>query len=360
VGLYTNPPDHALVLCVDETSQIQALDRTQPLLPMQPGDRSTASSPSLGGIPQVPRYYRMAGASGLEVHLIVDNYATHKTAIIRKWFAKRPRFHVHFTPTYGSWINLVERWFADKRIRRGVFRSVKELEAAIRQYIEVTTKIPRLLSGPEPQTRSWLALLATPNVPPDLPHEPLGQETRRPFRVNFSCDLSSQAAVAARGTQAGMAGGAVQLQLQFGNSLDLCPLRIIGTHFFRPATLVLASSGLDEPREVRPEIRARHPASSATPQEHDATLCYEPGRFHVSLLRTCYIFLDRIPVHWPRMAFWKASIGIRADCWNRGLRDLKIWESQDGFPASHLPLRVGFPFISSSLQRHRFILERIV
>jgi transposase len=134
-----------VVLCVDEKSQIQALDRTQPLSPMQPGDRSTASSPSLGGIPQVLRYYRIAGASGLEVHLIVDNYATHKTAIIRKWFAKRSRFHVHFTPTYGSWINLVERWFAEltnKRIRRGVFRSVKELEAAIRQYIEVHNEDP--------------------------------------------------------------------------------------------------------------------------------------------------------------------------------------------------------------------------
>jgi hypothetical protein len=78
--------------------------------------------------------------AGLDVHLIVENYATHKTAIIRKWFAKRPHFHVHFTSTYGSWIILVERWFAEltnKRIRRGVFRSVKELEAAICQYIEI-------------------------------------------------------------------------------------------------------------------------------------------------------------------------------------------------------------------------------
>src|SRR5260370_37116499 len=78
--------------------------------------------------------------AGLEAHIIVDNYGTHKTAIIRKWFAKRPRFHVHFTPTYGSWINLVERWFAEitnKRIRRVVFRSVKELQAAILEYIEV-------------------------------------------------------------------------------------------------------------------------------------------------------------------------------------------------------------------------------
>ena len=82
----------------------------------------------------------------LDVHIIVDNYGTHKTAILRKWFAKRPRFHVHFTPTYGSWINLVERWFAEitnKRIRRGVFRSVKELEAAIREFIAVHNEAPK-------------------------------------------------------------------------------------------------------------------------------------------------------------------------------------------------------------------------
>jgi transposase len=82
----------------------------------------------------------------LDVHIIVDNYGTHKTALIQKWFAKRPRFHLHFTPTYGSWINLVERWFAEltnKRIRRGVFRSVKELEAAIREYIDVHNEAPK-------------------------------------------------------------------------------------------------------------------------------------------------------------------------------------------------------------------------
>ena len=81
----------------------------------------------------------------LDIHLIMDNYGTHKTAIIRKWFAKRPRFHVHFTPTYGSWINLIERWFAEltnKRIRRGVFRSVQDLEAAIREYIDLHNDHP--------------------------------------------------------------------------------------------------------------------------------------------------------------------------------------------------------------------------
>ena len=83
--------------------------------------------------------------ASLDIHLIMDNYGTHKTAIIRKWFAKRPRFHVHFTPTYGSWINLVERWFAEltnKRIRRGVFGSVKDLESGIREYIELHNQDP--------------------------------------------------------------------------------------------------------------------------------------------------------------------------------------------------------------------------
>jgi transposase len=82
----------------------------------------------------------------LDVHIIMDNYGTHKSALIRKWFAKRPRFHVHFTPTYGSWINLVERWFAEitnRRIRRGIFRSLKELESAIREYLDVHNQSPK-------------------------------------------------------------------------------------------------------------------------------------------------------------------------------------------------------------------------
>src|ERR1700756_4234709 len=174
VGLYMNPPDHALVFCVDEKSQIQALDRTQPLLPLRPGqlerrthDYKRHGTTSLFAalklnpsrvIAQLQRRHRSAEfrhfldvieaqvPAGLEAHIIVDNYGTHKTAIIRKWFAKRPRFHVHFTPTYGSWMNLVERWFAEitnKRIRRGVFRSVKELEAAIREYIDVHNESPK-------------------------------------------------------------------------------------------------------------------------------------------------------------------------------------------------------------------------
>jgi len=173
VGLYVNPPEHALVLCVDEKSQIQALDRTQPLLPLQPGqvERGTHDYKRNGTtslfaalelktsrvIGQLHRRHRSVEfrkfldsieaqvPAALDVHLILDNYGTHKTAIIRKWFAKRPRFHMHFTPTYGSWINLVERWFAEltnKRIRRGVFRSVKDLESAIREYIDVHNEDP--------------------------------------------------------------------------------------------------------------------------------------------------------------------------------------------------------------------------
>jgi transposase len=174
VGLYMNPPEHALVFCVDEKSQIQALDRTQPLLPLRPGqvERGTHDYKRHGTtslfaalevktsrvIGQLHRRHRsrefrqFLGAieaqvpADLDVHLIADNYGTHKTAVIRKWFAKRPRFHVHFTPTYGSWINLVERWFAEltnKRIRRGAFRSVKELESAIREYISVHNEGPK-------------------------------------------------------------------------------------------------------------------------------------------------------------------------------------------------------------------------
>ncbi len=161
------------MLCVDEKSQIQALDRTQPMLPLQPGqlerrthDYKRHGTTSLFAalqlktsrlIGQLHRRHRSVEfrkfldaieaqvPASLDIHLIRDNYGTHKTAIIRKWFAKRPRFHVHFTPTYGSWINLVERWLAEltnKRIRRGAFRSVKELEAAIRQYIEIHNEDP--------------------------------------------------------------------------------------------------------------------------------------------------------------------------------------------------------------------------
>jgi transposase len=172
-GLYLNPPDRALVLCVDEKSQIQARDRTQPLLPMRPGqverrthDYKRHGTTSLFAalnvktgkvIGEFHRRHRSAEfrkfldtidqavPSRLEVHLVMDNYGTHKTAVIRNWLAKRPRFHVHFTPTSASWINLVERWFAaltEKQIRRGTHRSVRELETASKRYLAVTNESP--------------------------------------------------------------------------------------------------------------------------------------------------------------------------------------------------------------------------
>jgi len=174
VGLYLNPPDKALVLCVDEKSQIQALDRTQPLLPMRPGqiERRTHDYVRHGTtslfaaldvetgevIGQCHRRHRSvefrkfldridtAVPSDLDVHMILDNYGTHKTALIRRWLAKRPRFHMHFTPTSSSWLNLVERWFAaltEKQLRRGAHRSTRELEEAIYRYLEVKNAEPK-------------------------------------------------------------------------------------------------------------------------------------------------------------------------------------------------------------------------
>ena len=174
VGLYLNPPDRALVLCVDEKSQIQALDRTRPLLPLRPGqaERRThdyvrhgttslfAALDARTGkvIGQCHRRHRALEfrkflnaiesevPAELDVHLIADNYATHKTALVRSWFAKRPRFHIHFTPTSASWLNLVERWFGlltEKQLRRGVHQSSGELEAAIYRYLDFTNEDPK-------------------------------------------------------------------------------------------------------------------------------------------------------------------------------------------------------------------------
>src|SRR2546427_343687 len=174
VGLYLNPPDKALVLCVDEKAQIQALDRTQPLLPMRPGqverrthDYTRHGTTSLFAALNVKTgnvigefHHRHRAAEfrrfldtieaavppALDVHVILDNYGTHKTPLIHRWLVRHPRYHVHFTPTGASWINLVERWFAtltDKQLRRGVHRSTRELETAIGRYIEVTNERPR-------------------------------------------------------------------------------------------------------------------------------------------------------------------------------------------------------------------------
>ncbi|MEU6008159.1 IS630 family transposase [Streptomyces sp. NPDC047453] len=174
VGLYHNPPDKAVVLCVDEKAQIQALDRSQPVLPMMPGmpERRTHDSLRHGitslfaafniadgtVIGELHRRHRAiefkkflatidkAVPAGLDVHLVCDNYATHNTPDIKAWLAKHPRFHVHFTPTGSSWINQVERWFGlltDKLIRRGVHTSVKALEDDIRAWIDSWNENPR-------------------------------------------------------------------------------------------------------------------------------------------------------------------------------------------------------------------------
>jgi putative transposase len=168
-GLYLNPPDHALVLCLDEKSQIQALNRTQPVLPMGLGyvegithDYVRHGTTTLFAALDVatgivfseckPRhrhqeflaFLRRLDAcipQDLDIHLIVDNYATHKHAKVRTWLAQRPRYHIHYTPTYSSWLNQVERWFAlisQRAIRRGSFRSVQDLidkiDAFVRNY----------------------------------------------------------------------------------------------------------------------------------------------------------------------------------------------------------------------------------
>ncbi|MEN8377109.1 MAG: IS630 family transposase [Gemmatimonadota bacterium] len=174
VGLYVAPPSHAVVLCVDEKSQIQALDRSQPLLPMRPGqverrshDYTRHGTTSLFAALDIatgrvigkcyPRHRAVefrrfldeiekAVPDDLDVHLVMDNYATHKTALIRNWLAKRPRWHVHLTPTGSSWINQVERFFAllsERQIKRGVHRSVADLQAAIEAFIEQHNADPK-------------------------------------------------------------------------------------------------------------------------------------------------------------------------------------------------------------------------
>jgi transposase len=174
VGLYLNPPDRAVVLCVDEKSQIQALDRTQPLLPMRPGqiERRTHDYVRHGTLSlfaaldykvgtvlteceqrhRAEEFRKFLGRidesvpGELDVHLILDNSSIHKTPAIHAWLARRPRFHLHFTPTSSSWLNLVERWFAaltEKQIRRGAHRSTRELESAIQRYVDTTNEAPK-------------------------------------------------------------------------------------------------------------------------------------------------------------------------------------------------------------------------
>ncbi len=174
VGLYHNPPEHAVVLCVDEKSQIQALDRSQPVLPMLPGmpERRTHDYQRNGitslfaafdiadgsVIGELHRQHRAtefkkflvtidkAVPQELDVHVICDNYGTHKTPAIKAWLARHPRFHLHFTPTGSSWINQVERWFGfltDQLLRRGVHKSVQALESDIRAWVADWNQHPR-------------------------------------------------------------------------------------------------------------------------------------------------------------------------------------------------------------------------
>jgi len=175
VGLYLNPPDKSIVFCVDEKSQIQALERTQPLLPMRPGipARQThdytrhgtttlfAALNMLDGTvigDCMPRHRHqefirflqtidMKTPLDLDLHLIVDNYGTHKHPRVQRWLKRHPRFHLHFIPTSSSWLNLIERWFSDistKRIRRGSFKNVKELITVIKKYIESHNQNPKV------------------------------------------------------------------------------------------------------------------------------------------------------------------------------------------------------------------------
>ncbi len=174
VGVYLNPPDKAVVLCVDEKSQIQALDRTQPGLPLKRGrcgtmthDYKRHGTTCLFAALNVlegkvigacyPRHRNVEFLKflrkidrevpkGLDIHMILDNYGTHNHPNVKKWLARRPRFHLHFTPTSSSWLNLVERFFGEltrKRIRRGVFQSVPQLVATIEEYIQINNKNPK-------------------------------------------------------------------------------------------------------------------------------------------------------------------------------------------------------------------------
>ncbi len=174
VGLYLHPPERAVVLFVDEKSQIQALNRTQPVLPMRPGAPeqrthdyrrhgttslfaalNTATGEVIGRCFRKHRSVEFkrflavidkAVPPDLDIHLVLDNYGTHKTAMIHDWLARRPRYHLHFTPTSASWLNQVERWFAEitrQQIRRGTHRSTQALEAAIKEYLAVYNEDPK-------------------------------------------------------------------------------------------------------------------------------------------------------------------------------------------------------------------------
>ena len=175
VGLYMSPPRNAVVLCLDEKRQVQALERTQPILPLRPGalERSACEyfrhgttslfaalnvatvevigQPYPSGIPNLPAGRGMQGAQSLQIHAVLDNYATHRTAPVKEWLARHPRWHLHFTPTYSSWLNQVERFFSDlttRRLRRSTFHSVPELERAIRACLAEHNRKPKPFAWP--------------------------------------------------------------------------------------------------------------------------------------------------------------------------------------------------------------------
>jgi transposase len=210
VGLYMNPPDKALVLCVDEKSQIQALDRTQPGLPMKKGRAGTmthdykrhgtttlfAALDLKSGIvigecqprhraKEFIRFLKRIDRcvkKHLDIHLVLDNYGTHKTPEVKAWLAKHGRFKLHFTPTSASWLNLVERFFAEittKRIRRGIFKSVAELEQAIHDYLDrhnsdpkpfVWTKTADVILEKERRALDRLEAIKSGNQPSESEH----------------------------------------------------------------------------------------------------------------------------------------------------------------------------------------------
>ena len=174
VGLYMNPPEHTMVLCVDEKSQVQALNRTQPILPLAPGvparqshdyqrhgvtslfaALNVATGETIGHCHRRHRHQEFlkflaridaAVPAGLDVHLVMDNYATHKVQSVKNWFARHPRYHVHFTPTSGSWLNLVERLFAEiteRCVRRGSHTAVAQLETAMLSYLRERNRDPK-------------------------------------------------------------------------------------------------------------------------------------------------------------------------------------------------------------------------
>ena len=225
VGLYLHPPDKALVLCVDEKSQIRALQRTAPLLPMRLGqierrthDHTRHGTTSLcaaldaksGEVirqcqarhraPEFRRFLNTIDANvpeDLDVHVILENYGTHKAPTIRRWLAAHPRYHLYFTPTSASWINLVERWFGEldrKQLRRGNFHGTDELVATIMRYVGHSNVAPKPFVGRRRPAKSWPAWPALVSVllPQHTSHAPKITTARTILDYSFPGDLADR------------------------------------------------------------------------------------------------------------------------------------------------------------------------